>query len=384
MSHFDRKTSKLFMMVFVFVLVLSCFNIVNVSARPVSNPGNGFKDATVEFTENENEVKLTWEYNKEGSDYKNATYVKVSFLHWGKTELKCNPKQDADGLNITLSLTTKTEVICSNFSVGSIYGKVALWKDNDMLTQNSSITSNILYNPLKVDKTYNFTDLKGIAKDRQDDIKWLSSVGVTIGTGCDKNGGGKNCKYLPNNPVNRGAMAEFLQKINKTSVTYKKAVKITDISKLSAPRQKSIKWLAAEKITVPTNSKYKPNNTVNRGAMAEFLYKLAGSPCETDNCSSAEAYETLVRNGYEMVKIGNETVYIAKPGPDKEFLALEKTNPNRFYAILWLYSTGITKGYGGDKRMFKPNAPVNRGSMAQFLKKFYEMCMGEFFSGVGP
>jgi hypothetical protein len=56
---------------------------------------------------------------------------------------------------------------------------------------------------------------------------------------------------------------------------------------------------------------------------------------------------------------------------DKALTKLEKSNPNRYYDILWLAKVGITSGSNAAGTQFSPNNVVNRGSMAQFLHRLY-------------
>jgi hypothetical protein len=166
----------------------------------------------------------------------------------------------------------------------------------------------------------------------------MYAYGITTGSPANSN------TYKPQDKVNRGAMAQFMHKMRGLAVTTKKVPKIVDISKLIKDRQNSIKWLASEKITViPKTNKYNPKNIVSRGQMADFLYKLAGSP--TYNPTSAD-YAKIK----DLSKVGN--------------------NQGRKKAISWLVTNNITVL---DKGKFNPTNPVNRGSMAEFLMKLYKL-----------
>jgi hypothetical protein len=73
-------------------------------------------------------------------------------------------------------------------------------------------------------------------------------------------------------------MAEFLYKVagsptfNPNTADY---AKIKDLSKVgdNAGRKKAIAWLVANNITVLDKGKFNPQNPVNRGSMAELLMK---------------------------------------------------------------------------------------------------------------
>jgi hypothetical protein len=56
---------------------------------------------------------------------------------------------------------------------------------------------------------------------------------------------------------------------------------------------------------------------------------------------------------------------------DKALTKLLKSNPNRYYDILWLAKVVITAVSNSAGTQFSPNNIVNRGSMAQFLHRLY-------------
>jgi hypothetical protein len=217
-----------------------------------------------------------------------------------------------------------------------------------------------------------FTDTSKIEKIRRSDIDWLSRTGVTIGSGCDltQAGGGSNCKYLPANPVNRGAMAQFLQKLagwtdSQISGTYSgQSSKFTDtavIKSKNLSRYYAILWLADTGITVGCSAtKFCPDNLVNRGAMAEFMQKFAG-------VSPAPA------NQSDFPDVSTKAVTL-KYASTKKTTKVPALNQNRIGAINWLASTKITVGSGesAGKVTYKPQDLVNRGSMAQFMHRLYD------------
>ncbi|MDR1033528.1 MAG: InlB B-repeat-containing protein [Bifidobacteriaceae bacterium] len=183
-----------------------------------------------------------------------------------------------------------------------------------------------------------FKDLDGLTEERADSVKWLYKYGITTGLKEDPS------KYNPSAAVNRGAMAQFLHRFAGSLPAKAKLPKVSDINKLAKDRQADIKWLAAEKITVLRKGNvYKPNDKVNRGAMAELMWKTAGFPKYTPT----------------------EADYAKVNDIDKV-----ESNPNRQKAILWLVNQKVT--VLDKKGNFNPNNPVNRGSMAQFMQKLYE------------
>jgi hypothetical protein len=155
-------------------------------------------------------------------------------------------------------------------------------------------------------------------------------------------------------------MAQFLYKLAGQTKTINSVPKIADIAKgINKDRQSAIKWLASKKITIPdTKNKYNPGNTVNRGAMAEFMYKLAGHPGTVDFGSDT--------NDHVDPKIVAAQEKILKG--DKKLVAFKKSNPNRYYDILWLAKMNITVP---DNGKYNPGNAVNRGAMAQFMHKLY-------------
>ena len=103
----------------------------------------------------------------------------------------------------------------------------------------------------------------------------------------------------------------------------------------------AICWVSSTGITMGTGngSTYSPSNPVNRGSMAAFLYRLAGSP---------------------------------KWDPPKSSPFADVKTTDTFYpAITWLYSQGITVGTTvNGKLYYQPGNAVNRGSMSAFLYRF--------------
>ncbi|GAA3291501.1 S8 family serine peptidase [Arthrobacter citreus] len=106
-----------------------------------------------------------------------------------------------------------------------------------------------------------------------------------------------------------------------------------------------INWMADQDLTTgyPDGS-YVPWGSVNRDAMAAFLYRLAGSP----------AYDAPDVSPFTDI------------APDAQF----------YKEISWLASTGISTGYPDGT--FRPVAPVARDAMAAFMNRFAgEQCSVE-------
>lgn len=147
--------------------------------------------------------------------------------------------------------------------------------------------------------------------------------------------------------------------------TTSKAPSFTDIplKKLlqNIMRQRDIIWLAKTGITVgancekPTKTKkciYMPWNTVNRGAMADFMYKFVGKQSGGDLTQQAKWFKNETQMNY--LKKGKAS-----------------TSKERYNHILWLAKTGITMGCKANSKniptAYCPNKSVNRSSMAQFM-----------------
>lgn len=111
-----------------------------------------------------------------------------------------------------------------------------------------------------------FQDLDKVNSDRKRAIDWLYAAKIT--TGCTK------INFCPGSIINRGAMAEFLYRFAGSPEINNSLEPIVDISGLNSARQKAIRWMASEKITILDNHKYFPSSPVNRGAMAQFLHRL--------------------------------------------------------------------------------------------------------------
>jgi serine protease len=187
-----------------------------------------------------------------------------------------------------------------------------------------------------------FMDLSALSKDRTANINWLYKYGVTTGSPQGSN------TYKPQDLVNRGSMAQFMHRVIGMSRQTKDGLNFTDISVLSKERMSDISWLASEGITQGSpkgSNTYRPSDPVNRGAMAEFMYRLAKSP------------------KYTPPKVSES--------PFDDIKGLYNTNYSRYKAICWAKSIGITLGSPSGSRTYRPSDPVNRGAMADFLHRLY-------------
>ncbi|WP_432393377.1 S-layer homology domain-containing protein [Pseudarthrobacter sp. L19] len=169
------------------------------------------------------------------------------------------------------------------------------------------------------------------------EISWLASRGIS--TGWDEGNG--NTSYRPLTPVNRDAMAAFMYRLaNKPAFTAPPVSPFEDMT-TSTQFYKEVTWLADRKIstgwTNGTVSSYRPVSSVNRDAMAAFLYRLAGKPDFTPPATS--------------------------PFTDV-------ATDNQFYKeITWLAAQKISTGWdeGNGKATYRPLQSVNRDAMAAFM-----------------
>ena len=162
-----------------------------------------------------------------------------------------------------------------------------------------------------------------------DEITWLLSSGIATGYG--------DGTYRPRQPVTRDAMAAFLYRLaGNPPYTPPKVSPFSDVP-ASSMFYKEINWLASVHVTTGyPDGTFHPLDSVNRNAMAAFLYRFAGSPSYA-------------------------------PSQIPVFTDVRLTDP--FYReINWLYHTGITTGYPGNE--FRPLQAVNRDAMAAFISRY--------------
>jgi hypothetical protein len=168
---------------------------------------------------------------------------------------------------------------------------------------------------------------------------------------------------------------------------------------------KPICWAAATGVTQGSGngSTYSPANPVNRGSMAQFLYRLAGSPPWsapttspfTDVATTDTFYQAITWLYDQRITVGvtiNAQLYYqpgnaVNRGSMAAFLKRLAGNPtwtppavspfadvptsHTFYPpITWLADTGITQGVLINADLsYAPGNPVNRGSMAAFMQR---------------
>ncbi|MBE0008215.1 hypothetical protein DXT87_00240 [Arthrobacter sp. AET 35A] len=101
--------------------------------------------------------------------------------------------------------------------------------------------------------------------------------------------------------------------------------------------EEAINWLADRGLTDGyTDGTYRPLASINRDAMAAFLYRLAGEPAYAEPTTSPFTDIT----------------------PETQF----------YKEMAWMAETGLSTGYSDGT--FRPLAPVNRDAMAAFMNRF--------------
>ncbi|MDO5533846.1 MAG: S-layer homology domain-containing protein [Propionibacteriaceae bacterium] len=147
--------------------------------------------------------------------------------------------------------------------------------------------------------------------------------------------------FRPTSSVNRDAMAAFLYRVaGEPDYTPPPTPTFTDVP-VGTQFYKEIEWLASTGITTGwEDGTFRPLNEINRDAMAAFLYRLAGEP-----------YFNPVRQSFSDVAPG------VKFRKEME----------------WLADMGISEGWAVvDTREFRPLTPVNRDAMGAFLFRFVD------------
>jgi hypothetical protein len=145
--------------------------------------------------------------------------------------------------------------------------------------------------------------------------------------------------FRPLGTVNRDAMAAFLYRFaGEPAFTPPPVSPFTDVTP-TTPFYKEITWLSSTNITGGFgDGTFRPGRAVNRDAMAAFLYRFAGEPAFT-------------------------------PPAVSDLSDVTRTTPFS-KEISWLASTGVTSGFGDGT--FRPRQAVNRDAMAAFLFRFDE------------
>ncbi|WP_159449164.1 SpoIID/LytB domain-containing protein [Demequina sp. NBRC 110055] len=158
------------------------------------------------------------------------------------------------------------------------------------------------------------------------EISWLAGEGITTGYA--------DGTFRPKDEVSREAFAAFLYRLSgRPSVSLPSTSPFKDVAK-GSQFYKDIVWLSKQGITTGwADGTFRPKDTIDRDAMAAFLYRYKGSP----------------------------SFSAPKTSPFKDM-----STSSKFYKeVTWLRSTGITTGYADGT--FRPKSGVSREATAAFL-----------------
>lgn len=222
---------------------------------------------------------------------------------------------------------TINALICSLWFLPNGYpGDIALSPDNHtMYAVNSYAYNRISVLNLPEEKNPTFSDVPaGTLFHRE--INWMAAAGIT--TGYDDG------TYHPMEPVRRDAMAAFLYRFHGSQDFVPPATSpFTDVQP-GDKFYKEITWLADMKISEGWPDKtYRPDEPVNRDAMAAFMYRTI--------------------NHVNFVAPSTSPFVDVQPG-------------DQFYLeISFISAMGISTGWSDGT--YRPLQPVNRDAMAAFL-----------------
>lgn len=166
-----------------------------------------------------------------------------------------------------------------------------------------------------------------------EEIRWMAAEGIS--TGWDDG------TYRPLNTVARDAMSAFMYRLaDRPAFTAPKVSPFRDVP-VSGQFFREMSWLARTGVATGwPDGTYRPLASVNRDAMAAFMYRLAGSPAYT--------------------------------APKRSPFADVPTTLAFYKEISWLASQGISTGWSQDNgtKLFRPSEPVKRDAMAAFMYRF--------------
>lgn len=176
------------------------------------------------------------------------------------------------------------------------------------------------------------------------EIAWMAKQGISKGW----EGADGTTSYRPLQPVNRDAMAAFMYRLAGNPLHF--SPEQSPFTDITADQQfySEMTWLAARQIstgwTEPNGTKtYRALESVNRDAMAAFLYRLAGSPTYTPPAQSPFADVSTTQQFYKEMS--------------------------------WLAEKGISTGWQepDGSKTYRALQPVNRDAMAAFMYRFFNV-----------
>ena len=180
-----------------------------------------------------------------------------------------------------------------------------------------------------------FTDVKQ-GDPFYKEISWLASRGITTGW--------PDGTFRPNNSIERAAMAAFFYRMaGSPQYTAPTTSPFKDVP-TTHPFYKEISWMAERGITTGwPDGTFRPNQPVDRAAMAAFFYRYAGQP----------NYQAPSGSPFTDIKPGDP-----------------------FYEeIAWMNASGIANGWTDGT--YRPSSPVQRAAMAAFLYRYTAKSIGQ-------
>ncbi|WP_449372248.1 S-layer homology domain-containing protein [Arthrobacter psychrolactophilus] len=175
-----------------------------------------------------------------------------------------------------------------------------------------------------------FSDVPAVSQFTED-ITWLAARGVTDGY--------PDGTFRPLEPIHRDAMAAFLYRAaGMPEFTPPAKSPFLDVSSTAA-FYKEITWLSSTGITTGYgDGTFRPLGSVNRDAMAAFLYRMTKTP------------------------------YCQRSPSESRTFTDNPANAQFHDEIAWMACNEISTGWPDGT--YKPDEPVHRDAMAAFLKRW--------------
>ncbi|WP_299166914.1 S-layer homology domain-containing protein [uncultured Arthrobacter sp.] len=221
---------------------------------------------------------------------------------------------------------------------GGYYAPNTAWQAGSVFRTHSgtTVTINSVSNSaasVTIDAGLPFTDLRG--SGFRADIEWLAANKLTTGW--------PDGTYRPFTAMNRDAMAAFLYRLAGVK-GYKPPAKspFRDVP-TSHPFYPQIAWMESSGLSTGwTDGRYRPDQPINRDAMAAFLHRYASQFCAI---GSAASYSMPSTRSFTDVTRADS-------------FALEMS---------WMKQMNISTGWPDGT--FRPLEPITREAMAAFVKR---------------
>lgn len=208
-------------------------------------------------------------------------------------------------------------------------GSVTFKKDTSSLKIEGLKNYYAIYsNSGSTSTTKTFSDVKNDAYYKKS-VDWAVEKGITLGT---SNG----TTFSPNDPCTRAQMVLFLYRLAGSPEVQENA-KIKEFKdvKSGASYEKALNWALSKGITAGTSkTTFGPNESCTRAQMAQFLYRMKGTP--------------KVSGKNSFIDVSNEAYYSA--------------------AVEWLKEAGITSGTTATT--YSPKSICTRAQMVTFLYRY--------------